>query len=113
MVFRAYARVLFLIAAVCLSFECSWPQPANGVNLVLGHELASLDPQVASTISERVIIASVFDPLLARDSEQHIISHLASYQLMSDTIWELRLRQGIKFHNGEPFNAEAVRFSFE
>ena len=31
---------------------------------------------------------------------------------LNDTTWELKLRQGVQFHNGEPFNADAVKFSF-
>ena len=32
--------------------------------------------------------------------------------MLDDTTWELKLRQGVSFHNGEPFNADAVKFSF-
>ena len=32
---------------------------------------------------------------------------------MAPTTWEVKLRKGVKFHNGEEFNAESVKFSLE
>ncbi len=32
---------------------------------------------------------------------------------MAPTTWEIKLRKGVKFHNGEDFNAESVKFSLE
>ena len=36
----------------------------------------------------------------------------AAWQALTDTTWELKLRQVVQFHNGEPFDANAVKFSF-
>ena len=36
-----------------------------------------------------------------------------SYKLIDDHTWEFRLRKGVKFQNGEEFNAAAVKFSLE
>lgn len=36
-----------------------------------------------------------------------------SWEMIEPTVWQFRLREGVKFHNGEDFNAEAVKYSFE
>ena len=57
---------------------------------------------------------SLFDSLVGRDRDNRIVPELAeSWRLVNDTTWQLKLRRGVVFHNGEPFNAEAVRFTVE
>src|SRR2546425_7263262 len=35
------------------------------------------------------------------------------WRIVNDTAWEFTLRQGVRFHNGEPFNAESVKATME
>jgi peptide/nickel transport system substrate-binding protein len=57
---------------------------------------------------------NIYDFLLTRAPDLKIQPLLAtSYRIVNDTTWELNLRQGVKFHNGEEFNAAAVKFSLE
>jgi peptide/nickel transport system substrate-binding protein len=37
----------------------------------------------------------------------------ASWKIVNDTTWEFTLRQGVKFHNGEPFNAQSVKATMD
>ena len=34
-------------------------------------------------------------------------------KLVAPTVWEVKLRTGVKFHNGETFDAESVKYSLE
>ena len=56
-----------------------------------------------------------FDSLLVRDLKTFAYRPglAESYRLLNDTTWQFKLRRGVRFHNGEEFNAEAVKFSIE
>lgn len=60
------------------------------------------------------ILINVFDPLTRRDNSGVLQPSLAlSWKLVNPTTWEFALRPNVKFHNGEPFDANAVKFSIE
>ena len=57
-------------------------------------------------------LGSVLDYLLERDSEGRLVPGLAeSWRAVDDHTLELKLRHGVTFHNGEPFDAESVQVS--
>ncbi|MFC1491565.1 ABC transporter substrate-binding protein [Nitrospinota bacterium] len=56
----------------------------------------------------------VFDTLVEFDYEGKIVPHFAeSFRQAEPTVWEFKLRQGVKFTNGEPADAHAVKYSME
>lgn len=89
--------------------------PKGDIVVLLAGEAGTLDWHMHADLNAHEIDRQIFDTLLRRDYKTlEIKSHLAeSYRLVNDTTWEFKLRRGIKFHNGEPFNAEAVKFSLE
>jgi len=74
-----------------------------------------LDPfYVVSVHPGDSIAAHLWDTLVWLDDDLELEPRLAeSWRLVNDLTWELKLRQGVAFHNGEPFNAQAVKFSLE
>src|ERR1051325_4182106 len=69
-----------------------------------------------SVISESIILGyHVFDHLAARDLKtgKGGPSLAVSWKNLDDTTWEVKLRKGVKFHDGTPFGAKDVKATFE
>jgi ABC-type transport system substrate-binding protein len=57
---------------------------------------------------------NVFDHLVEIDKDGKLVPKLATaWQWLDDRTLEMTLRQGVKFHNGEPFDAEIVKLNWE
>lgn len=76
----------------------------------------SLDPAAElSNVGTRVSYTP-YDTLIRRDflnDNEHVPSLALSWERLSDTLLELKLREDVTFHNGDPFTAEDVVFTFE
>jgi hypothetical protein len=67
-------------------------------------------------LREAIILGyHVFDHLAVRDLKtRRVVPHLAtSWKALDDTTWEVKLRQGVKFHDGTPFTARDVKATFD
>ena len=74
-----------------------------------------LDPTLARTYVGRIVFASLCDKLFDIDDKVNIVPQLAlGFETSADgkTV-TIALRSGVKFHDGEPMDAEAVKFSLE
>ncbi len=74
-----------------------------------------LDPTMGRTYVGRIVFASFCDKLFDIDDKLNIVPQLAlSHETSADgKEMTIRLRPGVKFHDGEPFDAEAAKFSIE
>src|SRR5437879_6644726 len=74
-----------------------------------------LDPTLARSYVGRIVFASLCDKLFDIDSKLNIVPQLAlSHETSADgKEVTIKLRPGVKFHDGEPFDAEAAKFSLE
>jgi peptide/nickel transport system substrate-binding protein len=90
-------------------------QAANGtVTVAQGAEPATLDPFQEISRTGYNVTLHIYDPLFMRNDVGKIIPMLATgYKVVDPTTWEFALRKGVKFHNGEPFDATAVKFTID
>ena len=77
-------------------------------------DVTSLDPPMHTLIQNNTVLAHMFDSLVYLDSQGKLQPQLAtSWESTSPTTWTFKLRQGVRFHNGEPFDASVVKYSLE
>src|SRR5216684_1084732 len=74
-----------------------------------------LDPTLARTYVGRIVFAAFCDKLFDIDQKLNIVPQLGlSHETSADgKEMTIKLRPGVKFHDGEPFDAEAAKFSLE
>ena len=83
--------------------------PAQTVTLAQGVDPESLDPATDTLITSVSVMMNIYDSLVWRDGDGNLIPGLAeSWEFPSETQMVLQLREGVTFHNGEPFDADDV-----
>jgi peptide/nickel transport system substrate-binding protein len=90
--------------------------PSGHLTVVIGNEPSSLDPAVDFEVGCNVY-SSVYDGLVrATGSDKvRIVPDLATSwkATQHSSVWTFTLRRGVRFHDGSPVNAAAVKFSFQ
>lgn len=93
------------------------PSPGGTVTFAFSSDWGTLDPGTGTGFTfARNIMQFIFDPLLRKNPETAEIGPglAESFEVSDDgLIITLTLREGVTFHDGTPFNSEAVKFSFD
>jgi len=105
-----------MVAVAATAALLAFVHPAIGsaqtLNLAVGAPVTSLDPHYHALSPNYAVADMLFDSLTTFDAQARIQPRLAlSWAPISDTVWEFKLRPGVKFHNGNDFTAEDVAFT--
>jgi peptide/nickel transport system substrate-binding protein len=101
-------KLLFAVLALC-------SLAANAVNLrwAAQNDILTLDPHSQNHATTHSILQYTYEGLTRYTKDYKIEPALAtSWKQLSDTVWRFELRKGVKFHDGSPFTADDVVFSF-
>jgi peptide/nickel transport system substrate-binding protein len=92
-------------------------EPAGGAGTIIvamTQAPVSLDPADHRTRESETVIRNMFDGLVTRDTGSGVHLELAEeMNWLDDTTLQVKLRQGVKFHNGQEMTADDVVFTFE
>src|SRR5256884_2211694 len=116
-------RRLNVLLAVAVALWAAGADPARGraragskeVVVGLGAEPRTM---LAATIVDWTtnnMLEHIYDRLLDRDPRTFKPKPMLaeSWRIVNDTTWEFKLRKGVRFHNGEPFTAHAVKATID
>src|SRR6201992_910002 len=107
-------RLAVTAAALAMSMAAS-AQAQTTLRIGLAEDPDMLDPSLGRTYVGRIVFSAFCDKLFDIDEKLNIVPQLAlSHETSADgKAMTIKLRPGVKFHDGEPLDAEAAKFSIE
>ncbi len=111
---RKHSSIVILLIVFSMAF---WGQNAfahkDSLIVAMSAKPQNLDFYQSAARTDIQISYLIYDPLFERDPKTgKLFPHLVTdYKLVNDTTWEFKLRSGVKFHSGNPLNAECIRFT--
>lgn len=108
-------RTIPVLALAVLVPTAALAAPSGKVIIAQGVDPTTLDMANQSETPASNLGRHIFDTLYERNAAMKVVPALATGAptLVAPTTWEVKLRKGVKFHNGEEFNAESAKFSLE
>ncbi|NRF50328.1 ABC transporter substrate-binding protein, partial [Pseudomonas stutzeri] len=99
-------------AAMAALFGLAAGAQAQSLKIALASEPTAMDPHYHQATPNNAMASQIFETLVAQDAKMSLVPGLAtSWKNLDDLTWELKLREGVKFSNGEPFTSQDVLFS--
>lgn len=109
-------KKILLLSALAIFLGNSLNALANKDTLIVaqGADAKVLDPHATNDQPSSRVAGQIYDSLVKQDINMNIIPGLAeSWTQIDDTTTEFKLRNGVKFHNGEPLTADDVKFTLD
>ncbi len=110
---RSIIILIVILGLILTTFTSGLAAAKDSINVAVGSPPQTMNPHGSDSDANLGIMANIFEGLLYRDIEGHLVPGLAtSYERLDDLTWRFTLRQGVKFHNGNDFTWEDVKYTF-
>jgi len=88
--------------------------PKRELVVAQGGDISKFDPHFSTSSNDIRVSFNVFDNLVSRHPDSKLHPGLATeWKREGQTQWTFKIRQGVKWHNGDPFTAADAKFSLE
>src|SRR3569832_2574701 len=107
-------RSSLLALAAIAALGAALPVAAITVKIGNQGDANSMDPHALNESLQLTVNENVYEALVGRDRNYKLTPLLAtSWKQTAPTVWHFELRKGVQFHDGTPFTADDVIFSYE
>lgn len=92
----------------------SRPAQAQELRIATSYKLMTLDPHYANLNENTSLLSHIYERLVYQDEHLDLKPGLAvSWRATSETQWEFKLQENVRFHDGSPFTADDVVYTIE
>jgi len=107
------AAATLAVCAVLGGSLAAAPAAAKTFKYANQGDALSMDPHSLNESLQLNFTANIYEPLVARGKKLELIPALATdWKQTAPTVWRFNLRKGVSFHDGTPFTADDVIFSY-
>ncbi|MCC7048860.1 MAG: ABC transporter substrate-binding protein, partial [Alphaproteobacteria bacterium] len=108
-------RSILVLGAFALALALVMPADADAKTFrySTSGDVIGMDPHINNEGPTNAMKGNIYEGLVHRLPDLKVVPSLATeWSQPAPTIWRFKLRQGVKFHDGTPFTADDVVFSF-
>ncbi len=103
-----------LIVVAALALAAFGSATAQSITIAISEGLQGFDPAANNRTVASTVYPNIFDALVHKDATGNMIPGLATaWEPVDANSWRITLREGVRWHDGEPFTAEDVEFTIE
>lgn len=105
-----------LLAPQALAAPAAAPRPGGVLVYAIEADPDRLDPNLSGLRTSQIVFFQIFEPLIVRDPADNTFKPwlAASWEVSADgKAYTFKLRRDVKFHDGTPFDAAAVKFNMD
>ncbi len=112
---KQIALLMLMLVFMMVGFGVSAQAVPDTIVLTWSRNPDGLFTDFATTVTASYAMAPIYNGLVGKDASGNIVPELAeSWEVSDDQLtWTFHLRQGVLWHDGEPFTADDVKFTFE
>jgi peptide/nickel transport system substrate-binding protein len=107
-------RITSRLAALLVALVLGVGAAQSEIVIAQGIDVPGFDPHGHHTTAVEAVLVNIFDYLIFRDADGELEPALATeWEPVAEDAWRFTLREGVTWHDGEPFTADDVKFTLE